>query len=230
MIILTSMHVPIETKDVEYIQKVSDVSWFQNKVNYANKHNYLAISRNRIYNIPVGFEKIIFIYELLNNIPQCSWIWWTGGDTLITNHTIRVEDKILQVPNDKHIIMSGDFNFIINCDSMLIRNSLEARNWLKSIIDSLPTYGSNKFLEQQYMIDTYEENKSIIQLQPQRFMNSYDGKHYGTDKNGNSVAAKDVNGNEGIWQPGDWLIHFPGLSWQLRWDLIQEYNDKVIYE
>lgn len=230
MIILTSMHIPIEIKDKNFIEKVSKLSWFQNKIDYANKHNYLAISRDRIYNIPVGFEKIVFIYELLNNIPQCSWIWWTGGDSLITNHTIKVEEKLLQIDKNKHVIMSADFNCIINCDSMLIKNSEESKGWLKAILDSLPVYGKHKYLEQQFMVDTYEKFKDIIQLQPQRFMNSYDDKHYGNDEFGNSVATKDINGNDGIWKSGDWLIHFPGLSWELRWDLMQEYNEKVIYE
>lgn len=224
MKILASIHTP-------NFKPISDISWEGNKVKYAIKHNYLAISKtNGFYGVPIGFEKIFFLYDLLTNIPQCSWVWWTGSDSLITNFNISIESKLREALDgkDKHIIMTGDFNYIINCDSILIKNSEESKFWLRSIINNLQNYANHMFFEQQYMLDSYGQFENIIQLMPQHFMNSYDGKHYGADENGISNAAKDVDGNRGLWESGDWLIHFPGTGWDNRMSLLKEYEQKVI--
>jgi hypothetical protein len=38
----------------------------------------------------------------------------------------------------------------------------------------------------------------------------------------------DVNGDRGQWQPGDWLVHWPGTQHHERLDLIKEYQEKII--
>jgi hypothetical protein len=227
MIILASIH-------TENFKLLSDITWESNKIKYCEKHDYLPLSKiGGFYGIPIGFEKIAFLLDILNNISECSWIWWTGADSLVTNFNIKIEDKIEEALRDdpnKHIIMTGDFNYKINCDSILLKNSEETKHWLKSILDSLPVYGNHMFAEQQYMLDSFDQFSDIIKLMPQNFMNSYDFKHYGDDENGVSLAAKDVNGERGLWESGDWFIHFPGTGWDNRLNLAKEYFDKIIYE
>jgi hypothetical protein len=48
-------------------------------------------------------------------------------------------------------------------------------------------------------------------------MNSYDYALYGNEN------------NEGQWQPGDFVIHFPGLSLEKRIELVRKYSKGVVF-
>jgi hypothetical protein len=78
-----------------------------------------------------------------------------------------------------------------------------------------------KWFDQQCVIDTYVTYKDIIKLVPQRTMNSYDYKMYGVD-------GIDMLGNDGQWQQGDWVVHWPGLNNQLRVQLAQSFANVVV--
>jgi len=221
MIIIASMH------DEKY-QELATETWDNNKVKYAEKHGYAYLAKTEdFYGFPPGFEKIQFLLDTFDAYPDTDWIWWTGTDSMVTNFSIRVEDKVAEVP-DAHVIMSSDFNFSINCDSMLVKNTPEARAWLQNIMDNMPKYANHQFKEQQCMLDTSDEYVDIIEIMPQHFMNSYEYKMYEVAP-WNYKETVDVHGKRGQWESGDWLVHWPGTQPQERMELVKEYKERIIY-
>ena len=244
MIVLTTMH------DQNY-QTLANETWETNKVEYATKHGYSYLAKTEdFYGFEPGFEKIQFLIDTLEAYPDIEWIWWTGTDSLITNFDIKVEDKInealeyaknlapirsleahsapiVNVVKTPHIIMSADFNFKINCDSMLVKNSPEALGWLKDIMQQMPKYASHQYKEQQCMLDNLNTYESIVLLMPQSFMNSYEYRMY-TVAPWNYKQTTDVNGDRGQWESGDWFIHWPGTQPAERMSLVKEFKEKII--
>jgi len=220
MIVLASMH------DEKY-QELANETWDNNKVPYAEKHGYAYLAKTEdFYGFDPGFEKIAFLIDILDNYPDTTWIWWTGSDGLVMNFNTRVEDKVAEAP-DAHVIMSADFNFAINADSMLVKNTPEARAWLQDCMDNIETYGKKTYKEQQFMLDTMDKYAGIVKLMPQNFMNSYEYRMYKVmpwlyEK------TTDINGDRGQWETGDWFVQWPGTQPRERLELVKEYKPKII--
>lgn len=211
MIATTSLHVG---SHVCYGEK----TWL-NKVEYANRHGYLAFAKTvNFRNINAGFEKIFFLQEMMYNSSNIEWIHWTGSDTLYMNHNIKLESII---DNNYHFIICADRNVIMNADSFLIRNTPEGRAYIDAIAESYPRFMNHYWVENQSMLEHYEIFKGITKILPQRTMNSYDYSLYG----GSSI---DQTGNDGNYQPGDFLIHWPGTSVEARLGLYDYYIERVI--
>lgn len=221
MIILATLH-------NDNYQELANETWENNKVQYAEKHGYAYLAKTEdFYGFEPGFEKIQFLLDTFEAYPETSWIWWTGTDSMVTNFNTKIEDKIAEA-GDADIIMSADFNFKINCDSILVKNSDKARAWLKDIMDNMPKYHTHQFKEQQYMLDSLDKYTDTVKLMPQHFMNSYEYKMYRVNP---WVYEKDtdVNGDRGQWEAGDWLVHWPGTQPRERMELVKETKEKIIY-
>jgi len=199
-------------------QPLANITW-ANKEEYALRYNYgHACKVDSFYGVTIGFEKIWLIRDMMEAFPNCEWFWWTGCDSIITNHTIDIKDRI---DNDYHFIIATDCNGI-NADSFLIRNSPQGRAYVKMIIDSYDKYKSHHWAEQQCIIDTYEEYRWMVKIVEQRALNSYD---YGLYP---ECVPVDKNGNNGQWQHGDLLIHWPGTALGRRIQLAQYYSTQVV--
>ena len=221
MIVLATMH-------DDKFKELAEATWENNKVKYAEKHGYAYLAKtDEFYGFEPGFEKIQFMIDIFDTYPDTESIWWTGTDSMVTNFNIKVEDKVKEVP-EAHIIMSSDFNFMINCDSMLVKNTPEAKAWLQDIMDHMEKYFRHQFREQQYMIDSADKYVDIIEIMPQHFMNSYEYKLYRVMP-WQYEEDTDVNGERGQWEPGDWLVHWPGTQPRERTALVQETLEKIIY-
>ena len=221
MIILATLH-------NDNYQELATETWDNNKVQYAEKHGYAYLAKTEdFYGFEPGFEKIQFLLDTFEAYPETSWIWWTGTDSMVTNFNTKIEDKIAEA-GDADVIMSADFNFKINCDSILVKNSDKARAWLKDIMDNMPKYHTHQFKEQQYMLDSLDKYTDTVKLMPQHFMNSYEYKMYRVNP---WVYEKDtdVNGDRGQWEAGDWLVHWPGTQPRERMELVKETKEKIIY-
>ena len=224
MIILATMH------DQNYAALAAE-TWENNKVKYANRHGYAYIAKTEdFYGFPPGFEKVQFLIDLLDTYPETEWIWWTGTDSMITNFETRVEDKVTfeDINIAPHVIMSSDFNFDINCDSILIKNTAQAKAWLQEIMDLMPKYANHQFKEQQAMLDIMDVWDPWILIMPQNYMNSYEYKCYKVAP-WNYQAETDVNGHRGQWEYGDWLVHWPGTQPNERMTLVEETKNKIKY-
>jgi hypothetical protein len=64
---------------------------------------------------------------------------------------------------------------------------------------------------QQWMIDTIGEYSDIVKIVPQKYMNSYEPALYDY-----CDVSCDVLGTSGVWEKGDWILHWPGLRNQVR--------------
>lgn len=199
---------------------LADLTWEQNKKEYCERHGYLGINWNSGFDqsIPGGFERCRLIRELMIDRPDVEWVWWTGCDAMITNHTIKIEDKI--VP-DCDLIIATDCNEINN-DSFLIKNSDWSKNWLKEIRESYPKYKNAIYLEQSAMIDSVPANRDHIKIVPQRHLNAYMNELYPHQ------SRNDLLGNDGTWQKGDWLVHWPGTNLQMRLQLARHFLNEVV--
>jgi hypothetical protein len=208
------MYAIISLNDEKY-QPLADLTWDQNKKLYAERHGYLAINKtdNFVGNISIGFEKIFFLRDLMKEHPEVKWFWWTGTDSMVTNFT--------KIDENYELILATDCNEINN-DSFLIKNSEWGRDYIQGIIDVMPQYSNHYFFEQQAMIESYPLNKDSIKIVPQRYLNAYRNDLYPHQ------SKYDQLGTDGTWQKGDWLIHWPGTSLDLRLQLASIYAQEVV--
>lgn len=228
---------------------LSKITWDNNKVPYAEKHGYETFYWDKQgYAKTIGYSKIYLISMILNERPDIEWLWWTGTDTLITNTEIKIEHKI---HDQYHFIMSVSFNNI-DADSFLVRNTPQGREIMQSMVDSEEEYSKYWDAEQRAFAVTFglptlfeprtgkplpwtckpvpklnEKYSNIVYIANQTYMNSYDYSVY-HNNHPQSRTKKDVLGFNGEWKKGDWLIHFPGLSFNKKVSMCEKYISHVI--
>lgn len=201
-------------------QLLADFTWTQNKKKYAKKHNYLNFCKTRnFYNVTWGYEKIWFIRDLLLEHKNIDWFWWTGCDSLITNFNILLENII----DDNYSFIFATDCRNINVDSFLIKNNEKSLTYINHLIEGYSNYSKNPWAEQQAIIDSYQYNYDIIKLVPQKILNSYDYNLY------KDCQPIDTFGNNGQWEKGDLLIHWPGTSLWDRINLASKYSSEILY-
>jgi hypothetical protein len=202
------------SSDLEPHYELADYTWYNNKLPYALRHGYKAFEkRDNFSKEAVHFDKFTHILDTFDKNPDLAWIWWLDNDAMITNFNKRIEDVI---DDSYDIILTTDLASI-NTGSFLVKNSENSRVWLEDMISKRKDYlNDKKWFDQQCVIDTYVSYKDIIKILPQRSMNSYDYRIYGV------ANPKDMEGNDGQWQSGDWVVHWPGLSNQLRIQLAEQ--------
>lgn len=236
------MYALISHNDDHY-QGLANFTWNQNKLPYADRHGYVYYNRTADFQTEsknssmTGFEKIYIALDLLTVEPRVEWVWWTGTDTLITNFTIKIEDKV--DPN-YHFMICVDNNGV-NADSFLARNTETGRNFLKEIINQ-ETYSLRYWDHEQRAINRIlgfpgtsdpswptgdsivvpKEYQRVVKLLPQRYMNSFDYSLY------HYTNHNDRFGNHGNWVHGDWLIHWPGTDLKTRLRMAETYMKRVV--
>tara|TARA_Y100000593_G_scaffold85655_1_gene163024 strand:- start:85 stop:762 length:678 start_codon:yes stop_codon:yes gene_type:complete len=209
-----------------------------NKEKYCKRHGYdfrpkfndfhydkCFIDPNRppgLHNLSVGFEKIFHIIDLIEE-GKYEWIFWLGCDTLITNHTIKLEDV---VDDNYHFMVAYDCNDW-NVDSFLIRGSEEGLLYMKYIASKIDDYRSHVWQEQQAMIDARDNFKSITKVVPQEDINSFEYSLYPTPQH---QSGRDAMGNNGRWTKGHFVVHWPGTSLGHRIQLANRYLKENIVE
>ena len=194
-------------------QDLADLTWYNNKVKYAEKHGYLALPKtNNFSPEQVHFDKFVHILDVMKTRPDVDWVWWLDNDAMITNFDIKVEDL---VDTDYHVIMPTDIA-ALNTGSFIVRNSAQAREWLEFLLSKKKEYKDDKkWFEQQAVIDFYPKFQELFKIIPQQWLNSYDYKMY-------NVEGTDLLGQDGQWYPGDFVIHWPGLPNESRIQLAKQ--------
>ena len=194
-------------------QDLADLTWYNNKVKYAEKHGYLALPKtNNFSPEQVHFDKFVHILDVMKTRPDVDWVWWLDNDAMITNFDIKVEDL---VDTDYHVIMPTDIA-ALNTGSFIVRNSAQAGEWLEFLLSKKKEYKDDKkWFEQQAVIDFYPKFQELFKIIPQQWLNSYDYKMY-------NVEGTDLLGQDGQWYPGDFVIHWPGLPNESRIQLAKQ--------
>jgi hypothetical protein len=209
-----------------------------NKEKYCERHGYdfkpkfsdfnydkCAIDPSKppgLNNLLIGFEKIFHIIDLIEE-GKYEWIFWLGCDTLVTNHTIKLEDV---VDNDYHFMVAYDCNEW-NVDSFLIRASEEGLGYMKYIASKIEDYRTHTWQEQQAMIDARDKFKDITKVVPQEDINSFEYSLYPTPQH---QLGRDLMGNNGRWTKGHFVVHWPGTSLNHRIQLANHYLENNIVE
>ena len=204
-------------------QPLADITWDQNKKLYAELHGYDAIAKTDGYRYPlrdISYERTELIIKLLES-GRYDWIHACGCDTMITNFTIRLEDI---ADNDYDFVIATDC-YNLNNDSMLIRNAPASIAWLRHVVSLREQYATAKWLDQSAMIDTVDMMGDRIKIVAQRELNSYNYDLYPMEPH---IYKKDMLGNDGQWQPGDFLIHWPAVPVPQRITMAQDMLTKVI--
>lgn len=237
------MYALVTHHDEKYLP-LANLTWEQNKVAYAEKHGYSTYARTEDFatatsTVPMtGFERIYILKDVFEYYPECEWAWWTGTDSIITNFNIKIEDKI---DNNYHFIVSSDINGI-NDDSLLVRNSPEGRAILDKLLSmqeeylqywdtsqaalsnimGFPRTGDKTWPTGKNLV-VNEEYRNIIKLMPQRYMNGFNYFFYRE-----YLVHNDKFGENGNWQTGDWLFHWPALPNDFRIQLYHNYNQYIV--
>lgn len=210
----------IASFNLENYKELADIT-DSTKLEYCQCHGYNFYAlREKKYSKIMGFNKIHYALDLFKQLPKLEWLLFSECDAMITNQTIQIEDKI---DNNFHFIVPLD-RLGLNSGNFLARNSKEGRAYLQMIIDSEESHASEFYAEQQVITDTYDTYKDIVKIVPQKFMNSYEPQLYIPYAD----VSKDIAGNSGVWESGDWIIHWPGVSLQVRLDRAKELSKLII--
>jgi hypothetical protein len=218
MIVVTTLH-------TDNYQPLADVTLEQNKRKYCELHGYPLIVKTNDWTYEtraIGFEKIGLVRDAFKRYPECSWVFFTESDAMITNFRIKLE----QFVDDRfHFILPADINGT-NCGNFLIRNSEIGKAYLDSIEAAGSIYKNHPMYENQYIQDSVTGTfwRSVVKVVPQRLFNSYD---YTTMPKYVNVPHNDALGVNGQWQPNDFMIHFPDKKLDERIKLALEYIKKV---
>ena len=142
---------------------------------------------------------------------------------MVTNFNIQLENL---VDNNFDFIIATDC-FNINNDSFFARSTKNCINWLKFLETVKQDYcGKHPWNDQQCMIDHIEKLGNGLKIVPQRMINSYDYDQYpGSVPH---IYKRDIFGNDGQWQPGDFLIQWPGIPNDRRIPLAQQMLTQII--
>jgi mannan polymerase II complex MNN10 subunit len=188
-----------------------------NKLPYCIKHGYpLLVKNDDWHDIHIGHEKGYLIQLAFESYPECDWVFFSECDTLITNMDTKLEDVIRN--EKKHFVITVDINGI-NAGSFFVKNSPEGRGFVQDMIDNIGNFKN----EQDFIVDSYfisKKHTNIMSLYPQKTFNSYDYKSYGRLY----PTGLDCLGNNGSWEPGDFIIHFAGKTQSDRLRLVDEYS------
>lgn len=206
----------INTEDYQDLADLTDAP----KREYCDLHGYeFHVLKETRYSPIMGFNKIHYVLDLFNQRPDIEWLLFSECDAMITNMTIRIEDRI---DNNFHFIVPVD-RLNINSGNFLARNSEAGRAYLQMIIDKENEYKDEDWAEQQVIIDTFPDLSTIVKLVPQRDMNSYEPQIYDY-----CDARFDIMGNSGAWEPGDWIVHWPGTYKPTRIARAQELTKQIV--
>ena len=203
--------------------ELGDITIGINAKKYCDLHGYDLVVRRDNFSLPnnqLGYEKVHLILEILATNKH-EWIYWRGADTMQTNLNIELRDMVSIY--DFFIIGCDVHN--INADSFFIRNCEKSIQFFTEVLEDRHKYVD----EQQAFHMLYQ--KYQFKVLPQKCINSYDYNLYLSTEpfNVNGLQPEcapglDIFGQSGQWTPGDFLIHWPGISLTKRIELAKELS------
>jgi hypothetical protein len=216
--------------------KIAETTVYQNKAEYAKRWGYDLMTLTNVN--PAFHDPGSHINGLtwdrlreavlLAKSGRYDWLYLVGADTLITNMTIPLTEF---ADNDYHFVIANDC-CEWNADSFFFRCSLAGIGFMEAVMAEYERLKHHCWVEQQAMIELRDlpEWRGIWKVLPQRKINSYNYPLYVDDKHCQPAKrlGKDFAGNDGQWQPGDFLIHWAGLSTDIRYRQIEKVLPQII--
>lgn len=185
------------------------------KVDYCKTHGYdfYLQEKDFDYSKKIAWARIKTIIEKIKE-NKWDWILYLDADTMICNHTIRLENLI---DDNYDIIVSRNFSkqeYEINCGVMLVKCS----DWSLKFLENLYTkseFYDHVWAEQAAMMDELEKKSEIrshFKFVHNRYFNSYYHAWYPQEN----------------FQLGDFICHIAGASNDFRFRFFSELKDNIL--
>jgi len=192
-----------------------------NKRAYCSRHGYgFRENPPTDKDATASFDRYEFYLALLAS-DQFDWLYCLDADAIVTNFNRRIEDIIkpddtLIFPMDAVALQTGGF---------LARDCLATKFLFRMMVLSRDKHQT----DQRSLSKFSSWMGPIIRRAPQREFGSYDYGYYrGLDfVSPNYVAGKDFEGNDGQWQPGDFIFHAPGMPIPKKVEALKRFLDQV---
>lgn len=200
-----------------------------NKNDYCQRHGYdFLVRREGFIGDPKHghhrfvFERFRFFRDCLQSYDA---VLGCGADVAITNPAVKLEDLMEW---RKPFIIAKDA-LGLQTDVMLMRNRPDVISLLSAVVAAENRYWNAPYLDQSALTDIAPLYADTIEVVPQRLINAYD---YNTLTAWHSVhqnywLAKDADGNDGQWQPGDFILHCPGLPMERKLQVLREHVNNL---
>jgi hypothetical protein len=186
------------------------------KERYCKRHGYdllqpplegTGCNQDEMY----GFKRLVLVIEMLKS-GAYDWLWVSGCDVLITNHSITLESLI----DDDYGMVIGTEPTGVGMDSFLIRKEKGGLELMERLLTfrKCPVGGAHEQSTLDHLRKDPEVAK-VIKLLPQRKLNAYKyaNLHQYAFLHQGFVTGTDHLGNSGEWQSGDFVLHTPGLPY-----------------
>jgi len=213
-------------------QKSDFSSWAtkttNNKFEYTQKHNYdFLVERGYDnYDRPISWYKIKKIIDIL---PLYDWIVWMDADSLITNHTIKIEDIIQKNYERKKTVFLSPKDIPIECELP----DLIDQNYIVAQDQYSPCMGIFMIKNSEWSINFFKRIYSKIEyLHDPIWDNRGQDYLFYTEpnlmENVKFVPKTEINSFTLDWESGHFIIHFPATESERRARYTDQYLEKVI--
>lgn len=186
---------------------------------YCERHGYAAeficeafygVKENngQLSQMPVGYYKMLKLRELLD---KYEFIWVLDCDTLITNIHIPFMAYVCNGGADD-LFFTHDVNGL-NAGSFIIRSNKRSKKFIQAVIDNFDAPEEQSIMKRfLHLIKPWRLHHPSI--------NSYPYAEYTHDWERLIGEHEMPIHEQGNWQPGDLLLHLPGLDMNTRINII----------
>jgi hypothetical protein len=185
---------------------VGDISR-PNKEAYCRRHGYRFVCRTDGFDShrPASWSKLRFVREALEH---SEWVFWNDADTLVMDSAV----PLSRVCWDSHdLVLSGDPYHAMNLGCWLVRRN----DWTFDFFDRLEMMTEcldHVWWETGAVLARYASEPAVrsrIGLLPNKLFNAYPYPGGG-------------------FEPGDFLVHFPGIGRSRRETLMAEFAARAL--
>jgi hypothetical protein len=171
---------------------------------YAARHGYTFLEGGEDVwdrKKPIPWSKIRFILKYLDDYD---YLFWSDGDVILTNPSIRLEDLLFPLlPAGKDMLWCRDACGNLNNGNVLFRGRSA---WARSYLE-------RAYAQEDLTHHIWWDNAAFIRLFE---MNADDRNHIETCQNPRLFNAYLFDRNNGtedpaLYKPGDFLVHFAGV-------------------
>lgn len=195
------------------------------KVEYAARHGYEIFTQTEVYDptYDMSFQRVKLVRDILAKNPQIEWLWVSGVDLIVMNHSVRLETFVEKYPG-KHLIVAKDCNGF-NDDSFLISNSEWSQRWLEFVLSKHEEYKSDVWSSQR----TLQHNEYHPDFRDGIQVAFHDGPNSGLQDYFYDLYHWPES-TPGNYKKGSFCLHLPGLSYQERLDILRSprVQDNII--
>lgn len=207
------MNITVLTHYLPNWQEMADLVLPQ-RARYCARHGYEHVVQcgpHAYENLYYAIDRLIMVRDLFRVVHPPDLIWVINLGAVIMDESQRIESFI--PANSTASAFFHDHEHgpgIINAGSFIVRRSDALIQWLDAIIAAAPSE-QDPWKEQATMIKTMPEWKHVVEVVPHPGFNS---QRYAL--HGWPIGAP------GDYKPGHFLVHFPGIDYPQRLELVRD--------